>query len=87
MANIVITGANQGKSASSKGALESLAKCLGLEYAQDGISFHIIHPPLTRTKSSHSVGQKVQTLCCYLFPVKMGRLLSKMTMNCAEKPE
>lgn len=103
--------------ASSKGALESLAKCLGLEYAQDGISFHIIHPPLTRTKSSsplpvpdefkvdpqavgyglakrvfskrfiicHSVGQKVQTLCCYLFPVKMGRLLSKMTMNCAEK--
>lgn len=38
--------------ASTKGALEALAKCLSLEYAQDGISFHIIHPPLTRTKSS-----------------------------------
>ncbi len=99
--------------ASTKGALEALAKCLGLEYAEEGISFHIIHPPLTRTKSSsplpvpnefkanpqkvgyglakhifskrfiicHSFGQKFQTLGCYLFPVKMGRLLSKMTMN------
>ena len=38
--------------ASTKGALESLAKCLNIEYASDGISFHIIHPPLTRTKSA-----------------------------------
>lgn len=38
--------------ASSKGAIESLAKCLKIEYARNNISFHIFHPPLTRTKSS-----------------------------------
>lgn len=99
--------------ASTKGALEALAKCLNLEYASDGISFHIIHPPLTRTKSAeplpvpkafmadpkkvgygianhissrhfilcHNFLQKVQTLTCYLFPIKMGRLMSKMTLR------
>lgn len=81
--------------------------------ASDGISFHIIHPPLTRTKSAeplpvpkafmadpkkvgygianhissrhfilcHNFLQKVQTLTCYLFPIKMGRLMSKMTLR------
>lgn len=99
--------------ASTKGALEALAKCLNLEYASDGISFHIIHPPLTRTKSAeplpvpkefmadpkkvghgianhissrhfilcHNFSQKVQTLICYLFPIKMGRLMSKMALR------
>lgn len=99
--------------ASTKGALESLAKCLNVEYASYGLSFHIIHPPLTRTKSSaalpvpkdfvadpqkvgfgiakninsnrfiicHSLLQKIQTLGCYLFPVKMGKLMSKMTLK------
>lgn len=38
--------------ASSKGAIESLAKCLSIEYQDQGITFHIIHPPITRTKSS-----------------------------------
>jgi NAD(P)-dependent dehydrogenase (short-subunit alcohol dehydrogenase family) len=38
--------------ASSKGAIESLAKCLSIEYQYYGITFHIIHPPLTRTKSA-----------------------------------
>jgi|SRR6056297_2716315 len=38
--------------ASSKGALESLAKCLNIEYKASGITFHILHPPLTKTKSS-----------------------------------
>lgn len=38
--------------ASSKGAIESLAKCLDIECRGYGISFHIIHPPLTRTASS-----------------------------------
>lgn len=97
--------------ASTKGALEALAKCLNLEYASDGISFHLIHPPLTRTKSSfplpvpkefmadpkkvgcglakhisskrfiicHSYGQKIQTMICYLFPMKMGKWMSVMT--------
>lgn len=38
--------------ASSKGALESLAKCLNLEYYDHNISFHLLHPPLTQTKSA-----------------------------------
>lgn len=105
--------------ASTKGALEALAKCLNLEYASDGISFHIIHPPLTRTKSSqplpvpeefmadpkkvgcglakhmtskrfiicHSFGQKIQTLACYFFPIRMGRLMSKMTTRYANSKQ
>lgn len=99
--------------ASTKGAIESLAKCLKIEYAKDNISFHIIHPPLTRTKSAeslpvpkefmalpekvgqglakhitskrfiicHSLSQKIQMFGCYLFPIKMGNLLSKLTAN------
>lgn len=99
--------------ASSKGSIESLAKCLNIEYLDYGISFHIFHPPLTRTKSSsalpvpkefmadpvkvgkglanninkrsfiicHSFSQKILTMICYFFPIKMGRLLSKMTKN------
>ena len=38
--------------ASSKGALESLAKCMNIEYQGTGISFHLIHPPLTKTTSA-----------------------------------
>jgi len=103
--------------ASSKGAIEALAKCLNIEHQGDGISFHIFHPPLTRTKSAaplpipsefmadpeevgvglakrlrkkafiicHSFGQRVQTLSCYLFPVKMGRLMSRLTAGYKEK--
>lgn len=103
--------------ASTKGALEALAKCLNLEYAKDNISFHIAHPPLTRTKSSsplpvpkefmatpdkvgqglakhimskrfiicHTFGQKIKTIACYFFPIKMGKLLSKMTSNYVNK--
>lgn len=99
--------------ASTKGALESLAKCLNIEYASDDISFHIIYPPLTRTNSAaplpvpkefmadsqkvgygiakhifskrfiicHNLSQKLQTLICYLFPIKMGRLISKMAVR------
>lgn len=113
-----ITGfANISPYASTKGALESLAKCLKIEYARSNISFHIYHPPLTRTKSSeplpvpkefmaapekvgqglakhihsnqfiicHSLWQKIQTLGCYLFPIKMGSLLSKMTYSAENK--
>jgi len=38
--------------ASSKGALESLAKCMNIEYQGTSITFHLIHPPLTRTTSA-----------------------------------
>lgn len=104
---------------STKGALEALAKCLRIEYAKDNITFHIMHPPLTRTKSAsplpvpdefkalpekvgyglakhinskrfiicHSLSQKIQTLGCYLFPTKMGDLLSKLTANCTKEKD
>ena len=97
--------------ASTKGALESLAKCLRLEYAERDVSFHILHPPLTRTRSSaplpvppefmaspETIGrylsrrlfshrfiicpspmQKFQTLACYYAPLKLGRLMWRMT--------
>ncbi len=113
-----VTGfANISPYASTKGALEALAKCLKIEYAKSNISFHIYHPPLTRTKSSeplpvpkefmaapekvgqglakhihsnqfiicHNLWQKIQTLGCYLFPIKMGSLLSKMTYSAENK--
>lgn len=38
--------------AASKGAIESLAKCLQLENREYGISFHLFHPPLTDTRSA-----------------------------------
>lgn len=103
--------------ASSKGAIESFAKCMNIEYQDKGITFHIFHPPLTRTKSAsglpvpkelmadpvkvgtglaknidkksfiicHSFGQKVQTRLCYLFPITLGRLMSKATANYAKE--
>ncbi|MFR8104085.1 MAG: SDR family NAD(P)-dependent oxidoreductase [Clostridia bacterium] len=103
--------------ASSKGAIESLAKCMNIEYKKYNISFHIFHPPLTNTKSAaplpvpkefmanpekvgiglakhinkksfiicHNLSQKIQTMGCYLFPIKMGKLMSKMTDAYAEK--
>lgn len=96
--------------ASTKGAIESLAKCLNIEYMEKGISFHIYHPPLTKTKSAsplpvpqefladpkvvgsglakridrnsyyicHSVSQHLQTRLCYLFPNKMGKMMSRL---------
>jgi gluconate 5-dehydrogenase len=38
--------------ASSKGALESFAKCMSIECQNTGITFHLIHPPLTKTLSA-----------------------------------
>lgn len=38
--------------ASSKGAIESLAKCLEIENQDYGITFHVMHPPLTNTASA-----------------------------------
>lgn len=101
--------------ASSKGAIESLAKCLDIEYRHDGISFHLFHPPLTRTASAaplpvpaqfmadpekvgtglakhiddrsfvicQSRAQQLQIGLCYAFPLRMGRLMSRMTARYA----
>lgn len=38
--------------AASKGAIETFAKCMRLENFDSGVSFHILHPPLTNTESS-----------------------------------
>lgn len=38
--------------AASKGAIESLAKCLEIENSDYGITFHLFHPPLTNTASA-----------------------------------
>ncbi len=38
--------------AASKGAIESLAKCLQIENDEYGITFHLFHPPLTDTDSA-----------------------------------
>ena len=97
--------------ASSKGALESLAKCMNIEYQGTGISFHLIHPPLTKTTSAvplpvpdefkadpqkvgigiakkihkknfiicHSFSAWLQTKMTYLFPMQLGKFMSKMT--------
>jgi len=103
--------------ASSKGALESLAKCMNIEHRGTGISFHLIHPPLTKTTSAnplpvpdeikadpekvgvgiakrihkknfiicHSYAQQVQTRMAYMFPIKLGKFMSKMTSRQSER--
>lgn len=51
-----VTGfANISPYAASKGAIESLAKCLKIENETYGISFHLFHPPLTNTKSASGI--------------------------------
>jgi NAD(P)-dependent dehydrogenase (short-subunit alcohol dehydrogenase family) len=40
----------------SKGAIESLTRTLALEYAGQGITFNVMHPPLTRTPASAGLG-------------------------------
>lgn len=41
--------------AATKGAIESLAKCLEIENADYGITFHLFHPPLTNTASAEGL--------------------------------
>jgi NAD(P)-dependent dehydrogenase (short-subunit alcohol dehydrogenase family) len=60
--------------ASSKGAIESLAKCLNIEYASRDVSFHIFHPPLTRTDSSACLPMPKEFMAD---PVKVGKGLAK----------
>jgi NAD(P)-dependent dehydrogenase (short-subunit alcohol dehydrogenase family) len=43
----------------SKGAIEALTKTLALELAADSISVNLIHPPLTRTRSSAPLGYQL----------------------------
>lgn len=64
--------------ASSKGAIESLAKCLKIEYAKNNISFHIFHPPLTRTKSASPLPVPKEMMAS---PEKVGRGLAKNILS------
>jgi NAD(P)-dependent dehydrogenase (short-subunit alcohol dehydrogenase family) len=60
---------------SSKGAIESLTRTLALEYAADGITFNVMHPPLTRTRSSAGFGVPPEMMAD---PEIIGRGLAKL---------
>lgn len=60
--------------ASSKGAIESLAKCLEIENQQYGISFHLFHPPLTDTASSSELPVPKEMMAS---PEKVGKGLAE----------
>ena len=61
--------------ASTKGALEALTRTLALEFEPFGITVNLIHPPLTRTKSSAPLGVPAEMMAD---PVEVGRKLAKM---------
>lgn len=60
--------------ASSKGAIESLAKCLTIENQEYGISFHLFHPPLTNTASSSGLPVPKEMMAS---PQKVGKGLAE----------
>ena len=60
--------------ASSKGAIEALARCLLIENRQYGITFHIMHPPLTNTESASGLPIPKEFKAD---PEKVGRGLAK----------
>lgn len=60
--------------ASSKGAIESLAKCLEIENQKYGISFHLFHPPLTNTASSSELPVPKEFMAS---PQKVGKGLAR----------
>lgn len=59
---------------STKGAIESLTRTLALEYASQEIVFNVMHPPLTRTKSSSGLGVPPEMMAD---PEVIGRKLAK----------
>lgn len=58
----------------SKGAIETLAKSLNLEYKGTGIHAHIIHPPLTNTTSAQGLNIPKEFKAC---PKKVGIGIAK----------
>ncbi len=60
---------------STKGAIESMTRTLALEYAQQGIVFNVMHPPLTRTNSAAGFGIPPEMM---LDPNAVGRGLAKL---------
>jgi NAD(P)-dependent dehydrogenase (short-subunit alcohol dehydrogenase family) len=59
---------------SSKGAIESLTRTLALEYESQGITFNVMHPPLTRTPSAAGFGIPPEMMAD---PEIVGRNLAK----------
>jgi NAD(P)-dependent dehydrogenase (short-subunit alcohol dehydrogenase family) len=59
---------------STKGAIEALSRTLAIEFAPYGITVNIIHPPLTRTKSSAPLGVPPQFMAD---PDRVGQKLAK----------
>jgi NAD(P)-dependent dehydrogenase (short-subunit alcohol dehydrogenase family) len=60
--------------ASTKGAIEALTRTLAIELAPSGIAVNLIHPPLTRTKSSAPLGLPSRFMAD---PATVGRKLAK----------
>jgi NAD(P)-dependent dehydrogenase (short-subunit alcohol dehydrogenase family) len=59
---------------STKGAIEALSRTLAIEFAPFGITVNIVHPPLTRTKSSAPLGVPPQFMAD---PSEVGRKLAR----------
>lgn len=59
----------------SKGAIESLTRTLALEHAGQGITFNVMHPPLTRTASAAGFGVPPAMMAD---PEVVGRGLAKL---------
>jgi NAD(P)-dependent dehydrogenase (short-subunit alcohol dehydrogenase family) len=60
---------------STKGAIESVTRTLALEYASLGITFNVMHPPLTRTKSAAGFGVPPEMMAD---PEVVGRGMAKL---------
>ena len=60
---------------STKGAIEAITRTLALEYALQGITFNVMHPPLTRTNSSAGFGIPQQMMAD---PESVGHALAKL---------
>jgi len=60
---------------STKGAIEAFTRTLSLEYASQGITFNVMHPPLTRTKSAAGFGIPPEMMAD---PQTVGRGLAKL---------
>lgn len=60
--------------ASTKGAIEALTRTLDLELSDFGIAVNLMHPPLTRTKSSAPLGVPPQMMAD---PDEVGRKLAQ----------
>lgn len=58
---------------STKGAIEALCRTLAIEFALYGITVNIVHPPLTRTKSSAPLGIPPRFMAD---PAEVGRKLA-----------